>query len=386
MRAALINLPQPGEGTQPAIAGKSIAQRQLLFARECGCTMIIAHGGGASPEALALRHATEKAEMRFAVISHSHALPGAVGADDSLLVLQPGLLPEAQQALDLLRAEGDRLLVASAGPGTAAGFERIDLDRAWAGALTIPGRLLSGLYSLPEDAAPHAALLRVALQKRLPEARLADSLLDDGGWMVVGDSETASLREKSWLHANLGRYSPMAPTRWLAREGVARAGAWLLDKSWMQPALLVLAALLAGGSITLAWYGYPVPAFALVAICAPVIETFLALSRLAVAPFGKIGRLTMLRHAVDIALLVVGTLSIDGLWYRSVFPPFVLIVALIILDRGKVAGIFEPLRDRALVVGVIAVLAFLAGPEIAIMLLAAVVITARLASTAKHSG
>ena len=172
MRAALIALPQPGESDLPAIAGKSLAHRQLLFARELGCDSVIAHGGGASPDGIDLRHAAEHLGLKYQVISNSHALPGIIGDDDSLLVLQPGLLPESGAALDLLRAEGDRVLVVSAGPGASAGFERIDLDRAWAGALSMPGRWLGKLASLPEDIAPHGALLRIALQQRLPEARL----------------------------------------------------------------------------------------------------------------------------------------------------------------------------------------------------------------------
>ena len=107
--------------------------------------MVIAHGGGASDDAIALRHAAEKAGMRYQSISNTHALTGAIGKDDSLLVMQPDLLPEAKQALELLRAEGDRLLVVSAGPGTAASLERIDLDRAWGGAMTMPGSWLERL-------------------------------------------------------------------------------------------------------------------------------------------------------------------------------------------------------------------------------------------------
>jgi len=385
LRAALISLPQPGEGAQPTVAGKSIAQRQLLFARECGCTMVIAHGGGASEDAIALRHTAETAGMRYQTISNTHALSGAIGNDDSLLVMQPGLLPEARQALELLRAEGDRLLVVSAGPGAAASLERIDLDRAWGGAMTLPGSLLEGLGGLPADAAPHAALLRIALQHRLPEARLADTLLDDGRWMVVGSEETARSREKDWLRDQLGASPAGASSRWIARQTMGRAGSWLMERAWSRPALLCLTALLLGGSITAAIYDNPIAAFALAALSASVLEGFLALSRLAIAPFGKIKRLPWLRRAIDVTLLIIAVLAIDGLWYRAAFPPFVLVAAMLLLDRRDVRSVLEPLRDRGLVAAGIAVLTAIATPEIAIMLVAATMLAAKLAPDAKDS-
>ena len=386
MRAALISLPQPGEGTQPVIAGKSIAQRQLLFARECGCTMVIANGGGASPDAIALRQAVENAGMRYQAISNSHALSGAIGAEDSLLVLQPGLLAESRQALDLLRSEGDRMLVTSAGPGAAAGFERIDLDRAWGGAMTLPGRWLEALTSLPEDAAPHAALLRIALQKRLPEARLADAMLDDGRWMLIGSPETAQWREKSWMRDQLGVSAPGAVSRTMARFAVSRTGSWLMERKWARPALLGLATLVLGGSIAAAIYEQPVAAFGLAALSVPLLESFLALSRLAIAPFGRIRRLPWLRRAIDAGLLVIAILAIDSLWYRAAFPSLVLVAALLLLDRRAVRSFVEPLRDRALVAAGIAVLAAIASPEIAIMLVAAVLLAAKLAPDTKDGG
>ncbi|WP_131452394.1 hypothetical protein [Aurantiacibacter arachoides] len=362
----------------PTIAGKTVAERQLLFAKACGCEGVIAFGGGVSSAAVALRHAAEREGMRFQVISSAHALPGAIADGDSLLVMQPGMLPESRQALDLLRAEGDRMLVVSAGPGTTAGFERIDLDRASAGAMTVPGKWLGRLISLPEDAAPHAALLRIALQMRLPEARLDDAMLDDGQWLVVHDAAAAERREATWLRSHVGASPPTSPSRWLAERVVGRAGGWLMDRPFTRPALLALSALLLGGSVAAAWSDLPVPAFALAALAVPAIESFLALSRLAVAPFGRIGRLPWLRRLVDIVLLVIGVLAIDGLWYRTVFPPLMLAAGLLALDRDDAPTYARPLRDRAVIAGLVALVSTVAPPEAAIMLAATLVLVARL--------
>ncbi len=381
MRAALIALPHPGDGPMPAIAGKTIAHRQLLFAREAGCESVIAYGGGASPAGIDLRHAAERMGLKYQVISTSHALPGIIGNHDSLMVLQPGLLPESRTALDLLRAEGDRVLVVSAGPGAAAGLERIDLDRAWAGALSIPGEWLGKLASLPEDVAPHGALLRIALQNRLPEARLADSTLDDGKWTIIATPEAAQSRALAWQRTHLGDVAPGAVSRWLGKGLVTLAGNRLLDAPYARPALLGLAAVLLGGGVAAGFYERPVLGFALAALSVPVLEAFLALSRLVVAPFGKLRRLPWLRRAVDAALLALGIMAIDSLTHRVVFPPLVLAAALFLLDRRALPQWLEPLRDRMVIAGLVAAVAALATPEIAIMLAGLLVLAANIVPT-----
>lgn len=378
MRAALIAIPHPGEGQMPAIAGKSIARRQLLFAREAGCDSVVAFGGGASPDGIALRHEAERIGMKFNVISTAHALPGIIRDEDSLLVIQPGLLPESRTALDLLRAEGDRILVVSSGPGTSAGLERIDLDRAWAGALTIPGQWLGKLASLPEDIAPHAALLRIALQNRLPEARLADSVLDDGKWTLISSQEAASARALTWQRAHLGEVAPGALSRWLGRNFVAGVGGRLMDVPYFRAVLLALSALLLAGSIVAGLYEMPVLGFALVALSVPVLEIFLAIMRLGVAPFGKLKRLPFIRLAVDGALLALGIMAIDSLIHRSVFPPLVLGAGLFLIDRRTLPQWLEPLRDRMVIAAVVALVAALATPELAIMLAGLLVLAANI--------
>lgn len=376
MRAALIALPHMGEAAMPVIAGKTIAHRQLLFAREAGCECVIAHGGGATPEGIDLRHAAERMGLKYRVISTAHALPGIIGSEDSLLVLQPGLLPEAQSALDLLRAEGDRVLVVSAGPGAAAGFERIDLDRAWAGALFMPGKWLGQLASLPEDVAPHGALLRIALQQRLPEARLADSTLDDGRWTIIASPTEAHGHTLEWLRTHIGEEPVGAVSRWLGRKLVRLVGSRLLDAPRARVFLLVLYAILLGGGIAAGIYERPALGFALVALGVPVLEAFLALSRLVVAPFGRLRRLPWLRRAVDIAMLALGIMAIDSLTHRVIFPPLVLAAGLFLLDRRSLPHWLEPLRDRMIVASLIALGAALATPEIAIMLAAVAVLAA----------
>ena len=176
MRAALISMTGQPSG---ALAGKTLARRQLDFALAAGCESVIALGDGASAQAIALRHATEAAGARFQAIRDSHGVLGVVRAADELLALAPGLLPEAGGALAALD-KGAALLVLPAGPGVAAGFERIDLERAWAGAVVVSGAQVERLSALPADSAPASALMRIALQ-----ARVAAGLLPFGTRMVA---------------------------------------------------------------------------------------------------------------------------------------------------------------------------------------------------------
>ena len=116
----------------------------------------------------------------------------------------------------------------------------------------------------------------------------------------------------------------------------------------------------------------------MVALAVPVWEAFLALSRLVVAPFGRIRRLPLLRFAIDAVLLALGIMAIDSLAHRSIFPPFVLVSALFLLDRRSLPNWLEPLRDRMLVAALIALVALFATPELAIMLAGLLVLAANI--------
>ncbi|MGB3167354.1 MAG: hypothetical protein WBA68_11325 [Alteraurantiacibacter sp.] len=386
MRAVLLSLPSPGDSPQPKIAGKSLAQRQLLFAKEAGCEMAVLHGGGAGEQAIALRHMAERLGMRFQTVSNAHALPGIIGSGDSMLVVQPGLLPEAREALDLIAAEGDRALVVSSGPGTSAGLERIDLDRAWGGVLTMPGSWLGRLAALPEDVAPHAALLRIALQHRLPEARLDDAILDAGRWTVLTSAESAGAREQGWLREHVGDAKAFAPSRWLARLVLLKGAHALLERAWTLPLALTSFAILLLGGVASAWLEKPVLGFALIALGVPVLECALGLRRLAIAPFGAIRRLPWLRHAIDAGLLFAGVAAIDGLWFRAAFPPFALVAGLIVLDRMYADHLLDAVGDRGLVAAAIAILSAIAMPELALVLVASAILLAVLIPRAPKRG
>lgn len=372
MRAALISIAE----TPSPLAGKTLARRQLEFALAAGCERVIALGNGAAPEAIALRHAAEARGARFQCIGETHGLLGAVPAADELLVLAPGLLPEDRGALESLE-RGSAVLVLPAGPGVAAGFERIDLERAWGGALVLPGRLVERLADLPADSDATAALLRIALQARVAEKRLPEQALAAGSWVVLRGNQDSAGRQQAWLKRNLPASDGVGATRLLARLGLRRFAIPLLALPRALTGLWSGVALTLGGAVAAALLDWPAAGFVLVALGAVLAEFAVGLAHLRDAPFGAAGseRLGVLvRCLVDAALTLCAVLAIDGTWLRGLFPPLVLLAALHASRPAQWPNLAALLGDRALLALVFALAAALDLAEPAIMLAALAIV------------
>jgi hypothetical protein len=346
VRAALISIAE----TPTPVGGKSLARRQLDFALAAGCERIIALGNGASPEAIALRHTAEARGARFHSIGDTHGLLGAVPAADELLVQAPRLLAEDPRALEALE-RGSAVLVLPAGPGVAAGFERIDLERAWGGALVLPGRLVERLADLPADSDATAALLRIALQARVAEKRLPEQALAEGTWTIVGErADTASLQQ-AWLGRNLPRGDGLSAGRRLAGIGLRRFAIPLLARPRALTGLWSATVLALGAAVAAAALAWPAAGFVLAALGALLAEFALGLARLRDAPFGVPGRDRLGRLVpalVDGALTACAALAVGGGWLHRLFPALVLLAALHASRPERWPHLAAVLGDRAL--------------------------------------
>lgn len=375
MRVALISIagqPRDPLTDGPAtLAGKSLALRQLDFALAAGCERIVVLGDGAAPEAIALRHAAEATGAKFQALRDGHGLLGTIRAADDLLVLAPGLLPEAEAALTLL-AKGHAVLVLPAGPGVAAGFERIDLERAWAGALIVPGGLVERLAELPPESAPAAALLRIALQVRVPDRWLSEEILTEGSWSMPGATASFASIEARWLKRNLPPAASPAPGRKLALSVLQAIGTRLLASHRTVPGIVGGIAFLLGGSVALAVYGWPFLAFLGVAAGAFLSDLFGGFARLRDAPFvrrrGRWNPSALIPWLVDAGLTTCGVLAIDGAWAHRLFPPLVLLGVLHALKPAQWAGLTALPGDRAVLALLLGVAAMFGLAEPAIML------------------
>lgn len=209
--------------------GRSLAQRQLDLLLALGCERIACLADRIDATLLAVQHQAEDAGVSFHVISSSRALGGVVTAADELVVIAEGILPMASEASDAL-AEGRSILAFHAEPGIAAGFERIDLNHAWAGLLIMPGSLVERLAELPPDCDVIASLLRIALQFRIPERLLPEAILSEGRWAFFRTQEHAARLEPVWLRRHAERESLFVPGKAFAGWAVAQFGIRLLQR------------------------------------------------------------------------------------------------------------------------------------------------------------
>ena len=393
MRSALISIAgQPraaADGGKAGFAGKSLARRQLDFALAAGAEQIILLGDGAAPEAIALRHVAEGAGAKVLAIADGHGLLGAVRAADHLLVLAPGVLPEAPIVLEML-GKGSSLLVVPAAQGIAAGFERIDLERAWAGALVVQGGLVERLAELTPDSDPAAALLRIALQAKVVERRVPETLLADGSWAMVRSAADAAAAERAWMKRNVPEAPRNRPARWLATLALRQLAARLLQQPRAAALLAGITAALLAAGIACALASWPVAAFLLVALGVFASELSAGVARLASAPFGldRRGRLLAgaLAGTVDLALAVCAMLAIGQDWLHRLFPPIVLVGLLRMLRPETWPGPRALLGDRLLLALVLALAAALHATEPAVMLLVLLVMALEAAQTLARRG
>lgn len=362
MRIALISLIAPADDDPRTplgvlqLAGKSLAARQLDLALRLGCERVICVAAALDRPAIALQHQAEAAGAKFNLIAGPRPLLGLVSADDELVGFADGLLPSPDEAEKALTG-GKGVLVLPVEAGVAAGFERIDLNHAWAGMFAMPGRLVERLSELPSDCDTVSALLRIALQGRVPEKILPETLLTEGRWTLVESKAQLAELEPDWFRRHAVSASPWAPGRALARMAVARWGAGLLGKGIRPVVLGRLGAVLAVAGVAAAWFGQGLVALALCGLGWVVCETGEALRPLARAGGGAEAGAEvpeLARGAVlDLAFVAALVLPLTADWPTRLF------VALMLLGLLRLAGGHfmqkwaEFLQDRALFAAVL---------------------------------
>ncbi|MGD9663626.1 MAG: hypothetical protein AB7U34_00220 [Novosphingobium sp.] len=254
MRVALLSIVRPSDcgsgGYRGFIefAGRSVARRQLDLALALGCERIVFVTDYLHQPLLALQHICETAGARFNTVSGARAFSGLIKANDELLVLADSLVPlsdKARQRLD----KGPCVLTLPCEEGIAAGFERIDLNSAWAGALFMPGHAVERLSDLPSDCDVPASLLRIALQVRVPEVSLGSNVLSDGDWLLLSSPAQAEKLEATWLRRHVPTSTGRAPGHAIAgwflstfAVSLARRSKAGVQMLWLAFALMLFAA------------------------------------------------------------------------------------------------------------------------------------------------
>lgn len=382
---ALVCLPRASDDGDSArrVLGRWLGEWQVDHAADMGCTGLFILGGGGGAEAVAVRLAAERQGLKVREITTPHALAGGIAPGELLLVLQPQVLPSVSDWWSLATHQG-LVLTFPAAAGVEAGFERIDLARAWAGALLIPGHAVHRLLDLPEEVEAGPALLRIALQAGVPELRFSDEILASGAWPVLGRGVPVRLHEEKWLTQRLAVQMTESTTLSgrLCHAALRRWGISLPGRSAAVPTTVGLSGLLTAGGVAAAFYGAGAAGIGLVALSALVLELAGAMAALQRGREQFVRHLPKLRWMIDLALLATGYLGVEGRWFRQVFPALVLVLGLNLAPgkRGQGGWWREALADRALIAAVVALLALAASPEVGLMLVAIALLVGAIAS------
>lgn len=261
MRVALLTILELAAGSGLSVpraflhvGGVSVARQQLGLALALGCERIVCLARELDPNLLAIQHAAEAAGAQFHAIAAPRAIAGLVTAADDLVVIADGLLADPEEAQRLLGA-GHCVLVQPVDPGIAAGFERLDLNHASAGALRMPGRLAERIADLPPDVDAVSTLTRIALQSGVPQRQIAIAEASARRWVLVRSDEEAHALEPAWIAERMRPDTSRAPGNWLARTAAKRFGPALLHSGGGKRATFGAAAVLTLLGLSTGWFG-----------------------------------------------------------------------------------------------------------------------------------
>lgn len=346
------------------VGGATLARHQLGLALAMDCQRVVCIARGASPELIALQHAAEDAGLQFYISTGSRPLSGLVTANDELVVVSEGLFVDPARAAALFDGVAPAVLVQPVENALAEGFERIDLNRAGAGLLQIPGRLVEQLHELPADCDVPSALMRIALQAGVPMREIPADARTGASWRMIRTDAEAHAVETEWLRNRFGAGEPMSPGRAIARQGVVAFGSSLLHagnaSNALSVAVLVVVAI-AGG---FAWFGALSAAFLCAALGAVLVEASRLIRSAERQALGQlppaIPRANVLGWLMDATFGLLILASVTRLFGESllswIFPPAMLMMLLALVPRVVAGPATRLMGDRALL-GVVLALA-----------------------------
>lgn len=222
------------------VGGITLARHQLAAALALGCERIICIARGLQAGLLDLQHVAEDHGARFHVVSGPRGLIGLIAANDELIALTDGLLVSSETARAQLEA-GQGVFVQPIEIGQPAGFERIDLNHAAAGAMRIPGALVERLADLAADCDVMSSLQRIALQSGLAQRMLPAGLYETGAWRLIRDESEAQRIEAEWFREHTSLTGLTSASEFVSRLAARAVGPALMHSGSGGNAVGVLA-------------------------------------------------------------------------------------------------------------------------------------------------
>lgn len=244
------------------VGGVSLARHQLGLALALGCQRIVCLSAIYDAELGVLQQVAEAGGANFQRISGAAGLLGLVNAGDELVALGEAMLVWPELAIAQLNA-GPVVLVQPIEAGLAAGFERMDINHASAGAMLIPGRVVARLAEFPADFDVFSTLQRLALQAGVPQRLLPPDAHEAGRWSLVRGEAEAHAVEMAWirLHTQTAGAGTLALD--IARRGVRAFGPALLHAGSSGTVVAIAGGVAQAFGLVLGWFGLVVPGLAL---------------------------------------------------------------------------------------------------------------------------
>ena len=336
------------------VGGLSVARQQLSIAHALDCERIICLAPAVSSDILALQHLAERRGNQFHVVAGPRALLGLVTAADEVIVFADGLFASTAQAAASI-GDGPCVLVQPVEQGLAAGFERIDINHAAAGAMRIPGRLVEQVAALPADCDAVSALQRIALQAGVRQRPIPAPGQDGLFWALVRSDAEAHAIEPQWINQRTRDAIPLSPARGLALIGVRSFGPALLHAGTGSGAVMIAAVVAALLAVGAAWFTLPTLGLACCAIGWILHESGAMLARIEgdePQPHRAMVSLTAYSWLIDAIIIgLLGWGSGPGNlrpWYEQLFPPLMLLALLRIVTSVYSGRWSAWLTDRSL--------------------------------------
>lgn len=351
------------------LAGRSVIAWQAALMQSLGVERVLCLTDGPDADIIALQQILEGQGVQFHALKGFAALPALVRAEDDLVILADGLVPEPAVVHAVL-GEGASLSRAVAAipadhPLAAEhpeDFERIDAARHWAGVLAMRGAPVQHLADFPSDADAIALLLRLALQAGTPLREMSARELVPESWLLADSTAAVSGHEQ----ALIARAAP--PADWRA-PGSALASALvrgLVPRGLAQgPVIAVTAALmLLLVGVMAAAFGFGGAGLALAglgAFAAQVAQRFTALA-------AGLRRETASPRAGAVLATTRDLLAGITMWFAIIpFPDWQPLAALgpvaialaVLVGRNSDSGLAVAAGDRAGLLLLLALAAFL---------------------------
>jgi hypothetical protein len=370
-----------------------VARQQLGLALALGCERIICLAREFGPELTELQHVAEAHGAHFHAISAPRALVGLVTAADELIALADGLLADPEEASRLLEA-GQAVLVQPVDAGLAAGFERLDINHASAGALRMPGRLVERLADLPADIDALSALTRIALQNRVAQRQITVAEASARRWALVRSDDEAHGLEPAWFAERMSAVQVVSPGEWLARAAARRFGPAMLHSAGGKAAGVAGAAVLLALGLGAGWFGLVASGLVLCA-CGWVTgrmseELFQVERRALLRKSPRFLTSSVFGWIVDLAMIALAGwgigASLAAPWGQQFFAPAMVVALTLLVPRLIASRWANFLEDRALVALGLAAAQTSGQAGLALQALAVVLVIAGLAAPRGNRG